>query len=303
MPASYFEAILRGVAQSPHYDTAERRNTTLASDLILRCHALPASPCGRDICWLIQRWNGSTWPEIILDTVAWYAMHDPNPTRDAWKPNREGNNAAFGSDAFTAGVNSVRGSATEAMGTLLFAMRESFLHLRPATESVCRDPSLAVQSVAVKPLLAILNIEPVAAIAWFSDMMIANPDLLGTYYVEKFLEYAGYKDYRSTRPVVLLMMADPDPKIAIAGTRKACFHGFDDAAAGETQPTLTAGQLPCVEVLHRSTHKMWGTTKWVQPAETFLGLFWPILTMKYERRLSIASRTLASSPLLSKRNF
>ena len=180
MPTSYFEAILRGVAQSPHYDTAEKRNTTLASDFILRCHALPASPCGRDICWLVPRWSGSTWPETVLDTVAWYAMHDPNPTRDAWKPNKEGNNAVYGSDAFTAGINSVRGSATEAIGTLLFAMRESFLRLRPAVESVCRAPSLAVQSVAVKPLLAILNVEPVTAIAWFSDKMIANPDLLGT---------------------------------------------------------------------------------------------------------------------------
>ena len=91
----------------------------------------------------------------------------------------------------------------------------------------------AVQSVAVKPLLAMLNIEPAAAMAGFCVMMIAHPELLGTHYVEKFLEYAGYKDYPAIRPVVLLMMADPEPKVAIAGARKACFHGFDGPTAGE----------------------------------------------------------------------
>lgn len=41
MPPSYFEAILRGVAQSPCYDAADQRDTAFASGLILRCHALP----------------------------------------------------------------------------------------------------------------------------------------------------------------------------------------------------------------------------------------------------------------------
>ena len=67
------------------------------------------------------------------------------------------------------------------------------------------------------------------------------PNLLGTYYVEKFLEYAGYKDYASIRPAVLLMMTDPDPKIAIAGARKACFHGFDDAAEGDNAAYARSG--------------------------------------------------------------
>lgn len=42
------------------------------------------------------------------------------------------------------GINSVRGAAAEAIGTLLFAMRDSFARLRPAIKSICHDPSLAV---------------------------------------------------------------------------------------------------------------------------------------------------------------
>ena len=90
LPASYFESILHGVAESGYKDPS-LRDPELATSLIRRIDSLPSRSCGRAIAWLIQRWEGTRWSDDVIDAVAWYAINDPDPESDEWKwPRKEG---------------------------------------------------------------------------------------------------------------------------------------------------------------------------------------------------------------------
>jgi hypothetical protein len=95
LPASYFESILRGVAESGHKE-ASLREPELATALIRRVHSLPSRPCGRTIAWLIQRWENIQWSDEVIDIVVWYALNDPDPESDTWRTGPNGGTPYFG---------------------------------------------------------------------------------------------------------------------------------------------------------------------------------------------------------------
>ena len=88
--------------------------------VIRRLHALPNHPCGVEICWAIQRIAAAGLPDEVFTVACYYAKHDPDPTEERWK--RGGRNRSPGS----IGINSVRGTAAEAIGKLRFEDKDRF---------------------------------------------------------------------------------------------------------------------------------------------------------------------------------
>lgn len=232
LPASYFESILRGVAESGHKE-ASLREPELATALIRRVHSLPSRPCGRTIAWLIQRWENIQWSDEVIDIVVWYALNDPDPESDTWRTGPNGGTPYFGGDAFTAGMNSTRGAAAEAIATILFSNPASLGRLEAALYAVSHDQVTSVRAVGVQALLALMNIDPTKAIRWFNEAIDGDPELLNTLLFERFVYYAGFRDYKLIRPVIRLMMESTIPAVAIAGARQACLHGLTLSEAVE----------------------------------------------------------------------
>jgi hypothetical protein len=246
LSASYFESILHGVAESGFKDPS-RRNRELATQLILRAHSLPAYPCGRAICWLIQRWENTQWSDEVIDLVAWYALNDPDPESDVWKTSPDGGTAYYGGDPFTAGLNCARGAAAEAIATILFSNPTSLPRLEAAIDSVSHDRTISVRAVGIQTLLALMNIDSPKAIQWFTEAVKETPELLKTMFFEKFVYHAGYRDYGRVQPVIRLMMESPIPAVATAGARQACLHAFTLANAEEDARDACSGAAPLRE--------------------------------------------------------
>ncbi len=246
MPASYFESILHGVAESGYKDPS-LRDPELAAPLIRRIDSLPSRPCGRAIAWLIQRWEGSRWSDDVIDTVAWYAINDPDPKSDVWKTAPEGRALYYGGDAFTAGMNSARGAAAEAIATILFSNPGSVQRLEAAIYAVSHDRVISIRAVAVQALIALMNIDPTKAILWFNEAIDGTPELFNTMLFERFVYYAGYRDYKQIRPVIRLMMGSPVPAVAIAGGRQACLHGLTLEEAAQDALEACSGAAPLRE--------------------------------------------------------
>jgi hypothetical protein len=230
--SSYFESILRGVAESGHRDTS-LRDPELATALIQRVHSLPSRPCGRTIAWLIQRWENIKWSDEVVETVVWYALNDPDPESDSWRTGPDGGTPYFGGDPFTAGMNCARGAAAEAIATILFSNPASVGRLEAALYAISHDPVISVRAVSVQALLALMNIDPPKAILWFREAIDGAPELFNTMLFERFVYYAGFRDYKQIRPVIRLMMESEIPAVAIAGARQACLHGLTLAEAAE----------------------------------------------------------------------
>jgi hypothetical protein len=225
LPASYFESILRGVAESGHRD-ASLKDPEFGTALIRRVHSLPSRPCGMTIALLIQRWKNIQWSDEVIDTVAWYALNDPDPDSDTWRSGPDGGTPYFGGDPFTAGMNSVRGAAAGAIATILFSNPASVGRLEAALYAVSHDQVISVRAVSVQALLALMNIDPTKAIRWFNEALEETPELFNTMLFERFVYYAGFRDYEQIRPVIRLMMESAIPGVPIAGARQACLHGL-----------------------------------------------------------------------------
>ena len=80
-----------------------------------KCHQLPQHPCGKYICWLVQKLADLHWSQEIFDIVTWYALNDPNPEQELWQTEAQSGQCYSGRDILDAGINSIRGSAATAI--------------------------------------------------------------------------------------------------------------------------------------------------------------------------------------------
>jgi hypothetical protein len=207
---AYFDAVLRGIAEGGLDDLP------LVLAVCQRCHQLPGRPCGRWICRPIAKLAEHPLTEEALDIVAWYATEDPDPEQELWRAR------ATGRDILTAAINSVRGSAAEAMAKLIFADRTRMTYLLPSIEQMVRDPSIAVRSCVAAVLTAVLKHNRELAIRLFKRLCSTEDVLLKTHYVERFLFYALQTHFERLRPIVERMINSLEPEVATVGARQAC---------------------------------------------------------------------------------
>jgi hypothetical protein len=142
---AYFDAVLRGIAEGGLNDRQ------LVLDVCKRCHQLPSRPCGRWICRPIANLTEHPLPQAALDIIASYATEDPDPEQELWRAR------ATGRDIVTAAINSVRGSAAEAMAKLIVADSNRVMYLLPSIERMVRDRSIAVRCCVADILTAVLK--------------------------------------------------------------------------------------------------------------------------------------------------
>ena len=193
---AYFAAILRGVAT-----TDAEIDDAVVGPLCRRCHALPTRPCGRGIVDAIGRLaRVSDVPDDLAEIVIWYAINDPHPQTESWREIPAGSdNPYFGGDPFTAGINSVRGNAVEAVAQLVAYDRVDVRSLEPTLSELVLDTSVAVRSCVGEVLLALLQAHPEMAVGLFLQLVDADDALLTTPYIERFLLYASRTHLADTR--------------------------------------------------------------------------------------------------------
>lgn len=243
LPGAYFDALLMGVASTPPPGGPDANSLALsdAVALVERAHALPGRPCGRWIAHLLEKWSSVEWPPSIIEAIAWYAIEDPDPSEEIWRKRAAGGEFYNGGDPDMSGLNSTRGAAANAIARLLFAKRELADALHNAIEHLTRDTSIAVRSQAINPLLALLNTHADLAIKLFVECVNLDPILLKTRFVERFLYYAGSRDYVAIRPVLERMTSSDDKEVVVATARLCCVLAFGVDAAKEDAKKIREG--------------------------------------------------------------
>jgi hypothetical protein len=235
--AVYFDAILRGlIVQVPE--------ASALFDACRRCHRLPHQPTGSALCRLVEKHADLAWPSDLLDAVASYATLAPDPEREIWRTEAPSGQCYHGGDPYTAGINSVRGSAAEAIRELIRTQPARLARFLPTIRSMVRDPSLAVRSCVASTLFPVLNQDRDLAFALFIELCGADEALLKTHYVEKLMHYATCTHFSALRPIVERMLASSDPEVAQAGARQACLAAFTVQEAEELAQRCAAGPQP-----------------------------------------------------------
>jgi len=248
----YFNAILSGISKTT-LDTGggpklpasalEPLDAEVAARVIVRVHTIGAAECARDICWAIRSLAEKSPPHGIIPVVCHYAMNDPDPKTEQWQE-KSGGSLVWGGDPHFHGMNSVRGAAAEALGSLLFADPSSFVEIESAVLSVVHDRSIAVRSCAMVCLVAMINFDRERAVRLFLELCNGADAVLDTHYSEQFIYHATYQHYQSLRHVLLrMLMSEDEGARAIAGRQitLAAFH--DPLAVEDVQQVLSADDV------------------------------------------------------------
>ena len=224
LPPIYFEAVLRGLTTK---EEGSGRSGTVdqVCSVLRRIAEVGAQVPGREIASAIGALAEETLPDDIVQMLVRVALDDPDPESDKWQ-----DPGSYG-DPVTQAINSARGAAAMALGRLLFADNGLWTCLKPAIERLVEDPVLAVRSVAVESLLAILDSHRRDALACFARLAEGADPILGVQFVDRFLHYAIFRDYPAMRPILLRMLESSEPATARAGAKHIALAALwvDDA--------------------------------------------------------------------------
>jgi hypothetical protein len=250
---AYFEALLRGLGASP-----ERRapgapaSTTPDSFLsdeefeafILRVYSLAGETVGRWICVAIQSRANHKLSPVLLQLLEGYAIGAPDPEADSW--NKQGGaGPLYGGDALTEGINSTRGAAAHAIAASLFADRTRISQFRKAIETLVRDRSVSVRSVAVECLLAMLNFDRPLAVSLFLSAVDCDDAILRTHTVRSFVRYVVFSHYEQIQGLLNRMLNSSVNDVRKHAAQSIAVAAFNSALAGQDLQRVLAGDEYC----------------------------------------------------------
>ena len=243
----YFEEILRGLTEgksSDHPGTLDQICSVLhrIADINIKVSekvladaigALANEDVPQDILYMLCRIASNTtdperdsWLEPS-DHFLWQKPPDPDPVMGP----------------IYQAINSVRGAVAWSIAKLLFANRDRWHTLKPTVERLITDPVLAVRSVAVRCLLAILDTHRKDAIDGFQQLINDADPILGSRIVEQFVHHAMFRDYATMRSTLIKMLQSSESTTAKVGARQMTLAGFLlDKARDDADLVLRMGE-------------------------------------------------------------
>ena len=236
LPPTYFEAILKGLSDNGN---GSGRAGTLEQvcSVLRRIRDLGVQVHGVEVGWAIGALSEEALPDDIVQMLCRVALDDRDPESDDWHRARDEESP------IDQAINSARGAATTALSRLLSADRSRWNILKPTIGHLVEDRVLAVRSVAVESLLAILGTHRSDAFAYFKRLAEGAGPILGTRYVERFIHYAIFRDYPAVRPILMSMLKSSEPHVVQAGARQISLAAlWVDEARGDEAVVLEMGE-------------------------------------------------------------
>lgn len=246
----YFSTILEAIL--PHDDSAkeggpvEQLDTTILCKVIARLHTLPEHPCGRAISSVVYRIADKNLPVEILQTVGYYAVHDPDPTPD--------NSEREGKELVNHAINTVRGTAADSLARILFSQPDLAPSVTPILEKLTRDPSPSIRAVTIHPLLALLNRDRDTAVRFFLHICESDPCIWASHHVEEFIFFATFTHYAAIQPLLRRMVGSEDQEAKRVAAHQICMAAFRHKEAESDLSIVLGGD----EVCRRAAAEIYG---------------------------------------------
>lgn len=211
----YFNSVLEGLV-----DSNLELETVMA--VCQYCHNLPNHPCGISICRLIGSYLKKELPSEFIEMLGWYATQDPDPERETWRAEQEGETVYHGGRIIDAGLNSVRGYAADMMANLIFEDANRVPFFLPYLRLMVHNPRISVRAWVAEALTATLNYNRDLAVELFVELCEIDEELLKTETVERFLSYALYSHFKLLEPLIKRMLKSTIEQVVQSATRLVC---------------------------------------------------------------------------------
>jgi hypothetical protein len=225
---NYVDAVLRGLG-----DAEDAVSVDLVARVLRHFFMMPGRPGGRWITKPLTRLADKEIPTDVLDIVSWHATDSPDPQRDTWRKLGVDDNEYYGGDPLTAGINSVRGAAAEAISVLVWPSAERLAYFIPTLEKLACDPVIAVRVCAALTLRSVYRHDRDLAVDLFVHLTDVGDALLATRPSEDFLTSATKSHLTQLRPVLSKMLASPSPEVQAAAGRQVALAALDNHEASD----------------------------------------------------------------------
>jgi len=224
----YFHSILRGL-------TEVDVDKETAFDAVRHFHSLPTKPGGHWMCRLIAKYSTEEIPEDIQEILGWLATEADDPKDDELTcRTSDATEMEHSNDILTTAINSTRGAAADAIGTLLLASEERVPFFIPYLERMVHDPTVVVRTTAAQALLGLYKHDEARAVDLFLQLCECESEpLLATHYVAWFLHYANIHHFDRLRSVLRRMLDSQIASVRETGARQACLAQFSNPSAGD----------------------------------------------------------------------
>ena len=186
-------------------------------------------PCGAVIADLLGAAEDPL-PDDAVRMLHWIATEHDDPTADAWQEDAGGGQPHYGGDMHFNGINTARGHAAGAIGSLILTDAAYIDRFRATLDRMVRDPHPSVLSCVAGTLRAVTYRDAALGTSLFQNMNLSEDRLLATDPVDRFLRYRLSIDFAELRPIIVRMLRSSDPGVQEAGARLATFAVLQDGS-------------------------------------------------------------------------
>ena len=229
-PASYLDDLLLALLQ-PAAEAEEAPDDAVFA-LVRHVAAMSDRPGARWIGQLVATRADHDIPDDVLDIVIAAAAH-PSPDEDLWAEPAPSGDTWYRGDPWLHGMNTVRGSAAQALGRLVWPRVDRVPKLLPAIQALATDRIAAVRTCAAEALGGLMRWERAVAL----DLAIGLADtddraVAARPVIELLLAYLP-TDWPKVEPIVLRLLASEHESAQRAGAVLACRAALQLAEAAE----------------------------------------------------------------------
>lgn len=216
----YIEAAISGLAEAQA--PAER-----VFELVRQFASRLEGESRRQVCWSLEKRAEAGVPDDLLDMLADWALHDPDPQEESWQiPAWDGQPYHRG-DPYSHGINTNRGAA-------IIAFCRCTLSRQPAQiertfqllEQATNDPFTAVRTCVVECLRMMLNHDAGRVVHLLEGTLEGHPRLLQVPLVHDLLYWVLQEHFLRIRPTIEALMSNDEEATRQAGARLACLAAF-----------------------------------------------------------------------------
>ena len=173
-------------------------------------------------------------PDDVIEILHWLATEHDDPAVELWQEDTGGGGTYWDGDIHTAGINTTRGRAAEAVRDLILRDAAYVERFRDTLDRMLRDPSASVLSCVAGTLRAVAYRDPELGMSLFLSMNLSEDRLLATHDVYEFIRDRLRDNFAELRSVLERMLRSSElVEVCEAGARLASLAFLMDQNAAD----------------------------------------------------------------------
>ena len=172
-------------------------------------------------------------PDDAIEMLHWLATEHDDPAVELWQENTDGGGTYWDGDIHTAGINTTRGRAAEAVRDLILRDAAYVERFRDTLDRMLRDPSASVTSCVAGTLRAVAYRDRELGMSLFLSMNLPEDRLLATHHVYEFIRDRLRDNFAELRSVLERMLRSSELEVCEAGARLASLAFLMDHNAAD----------------------------------------------------------------------